>query len=721
MSPVNTKTYLPNWFRLADMTMQSNPRNIFIQSLLMAWLILALLAFVYVSRTSYVPIVTIPGSSAWLEVFARIPLLSYLINLSGALLGILLFSLACLSLGLGILGQQITSQPSRLATGVTAFLVGEILFSLVFLTLISLYRLTPILVVLTCLPGFFLGFPALRSFVPPLRPNFSFSGFDRTERVVLILGVIALLLSLLLSGTRIGYDAAAEYFSHAKIMAVSHSPIFFYPKDFFVVSSFHPGILFTGVIELFGDQSARLLSWVNGLAILLMGLALGQELGLSRRAGLWFLTLMVTSTAFVDLLGDGKIELISTAPILGAIYWAVRSSERPTKGTFLLIGLLAGFAIIARPYNIFLVSSFIAFIFISQAFIEYRARRFDFRRFVQSMLWMTVTLVILGAFHLLQNWIWLGDPLAPLTYGRDLQSSDWQWQLDPQNLMVYRLFYPLILTFLNSPQSLGNISPLLIGCLPFLLLKPVRNNVHFTPMLGHLTILAALTLLLWITLFFTVLEIRYVLFLWVILFIAAAQVLESATQQVGRVIYPLFSSFVIIFLAIMGIRILLIALTGYLPHGTIRRSDCHDTRLCDFVATINEPAAPGTRVLVLHGYRYYLRPDLFACSSQVQEYALLEPLARQNSSEFWVEAYRQGYQFIMFEQHLSEERYHFGKLPDLDTVPNWLTVKTLYASPTGNQLIYELGAVDPPIQHEISCQQDSAGVWQVIPSVAPGH
>jgi len=691
--------------------MKSNTKTVFAYPFLLAWLILCLILFVYISRSSFVPIVT-PSWKLFVEMLTHISPLRYTLDLLGAWLGAMLFSLACLSLGLGVLRKWILSQSSKLASGITAFLIGEILFSLIFLTVISLYRLTPAFVAITISLGFLVGLPALKAFIAdlPLRSSLS-TGFELSERIILALVMTGLVLGLLLSSTRLGYDAAAGYFSHAKIMAVSQLPVFFYPKDSFVVSSFHPGILFTALIQLFGDQSARMLPWVNGTAILLIGLALGQELGLTPRARLWLLVLMVTSTAFMDLLGDGKVELISTAPILAAVYWMLRGLEQPTKSTFVITGLLAGFALISRPYNIFLVSLFMTAFFLSQIFVSYKAGRVDFKRYVLPALWVLPPMLILGIFHLLENWFFLKSPFAPLTYAGNLGANDWQWQFDPANLTLYRLLYPLTLTFMNSAQSLGNISPLLVGFLPFLLVKRVRENLQISPLLSWLSLVAVLTLLPWITLTFTVVEIRYVLFLWVILFLATAQILESATQHVGILIRPLLVSLVIIFLAVMSARTLIIALSTYFPLDETRR--CLDNNLCTFLDTLSQPAAPGDRVLVLHAYRYYLRPDLFACSSRVDEYPTLEALARQNSPGFWVEVYRQGFQFIIFEQHLSESRYNFGKLPSPEIAPDWIQVKVLYSSANANQRVFQLEAINPPIQPEISCKQNSAGMWQL--------
>ena len=248
-------------------------------------------------------------------------------------------------------------------------------------------------------------------------------------------------------------------------MAITGEPVFLYPKDPFVVSSFQPGILFTAIIQLFGDQSARMLSWVNGLAILLLGLTIGKKLSLSPRALPWFLTLMLTSTFFIDLLGDGKVELIATVPILAAIYWMLESREHPSKQVFLLIGTLAGFAIISRPYNIFLIPLFIGLFYLIPIFTYYFVKWVNsaFHKLPSSSLipdplygnlpsnffWLFPPLLALGIFHLWQNALWLGNPLAPLAYAIDLKSSTWQWQFNPSILNSLRLFYPLSVTFLN--------------------------------------------------------------------------------------------------------------------------------------------------------------------------------------------------------------------------------------------------------------------------------
>ncbi|HEY9152317.1 MAG TPA: hypothetical protein VIN60_05475, partial [Anaerolineales bacterium] len=488
---------------------------------------------------------------------------------------------------------------------------------------------------------------------------------------------------------------------------------FFYPSDSFIVSSFHSTSLFTALIQLFGDQAARMLSWVNGLAILLLGLAIAKEIGLTVRARVWFLVMMLTSTAFVDLLGDGKVELISTLPLLAAIYWMLKSKDQPSKTMLTLIGLLAGFAVIARPYNIFLATIFILFFYSYQAFIRYKERLFKFWGFVRPLLWMLPPILVLGIFHLFQNWVWLENPLAPLTYARNLSGNNWQWQFDPKLLNIFRLFYPFIVTFFNSPQSLGNISPLFIGFAPFLLAREVRQKIYFTSKLAQLIFPAIVTLLLWIILFFTVVEIRYVLFLWVLLFMPAAQILESTIQGAKKPIRIAALSLPIILIAFIGIRSFVIALDTYSPIDSKGQPQCYDTYFCTFLNPVNQAAALGDRVLVLNAYRYYLRTDLFACSSQAEEYPALEALARLNSSNFWIEAYRQGFRFVTYEKIFSEQYSHFGTIPNPESSPSWLHVTIPFPSVQNSEIIYFINAVNPPFQPETTCKQNANGVWKI--------
>ena len=685
-------------------------------ALLLAWLTTAVSLSVVVSRLDFLHIFTLPGQVPFATLASRISPGPFFFQLLIAVLGIGVFCGACVSLGIAILGDWSKLQANFLAVGSTAFLVGEIIFSVFFLTVLVLYKLTPQIVAVSLAIALLIGLRSIRPFVAGWRRRILPREFRQGDRFMVTLAFAVLILGILYSTSRLSYDSVVQYFTHAKIMAVTQAPVYSLPGDPFLVSSLHSSILFTALIQLFGDQSARMLSWVNGIVILLLGLSIGKEAGISPRARLWFIVLMVTSTAFVDLLGDGKVELISTAPLLAGIYWMLRSIKEPNEWTFALIGFLIGFAMIARPYNIFLAPLFVVAFYTIYSVIRNREPSFDFRKFLFAGAWMVPYLWAMGAFHLLQNLLWLGNPIAPLVNGTHLSAASWQWQFDPKLLYVFRWLYPFTVSFANSPQSLGNISPLFVGFLPLLLFRRIRSDIRQRPILAWVATAALLTLVLWVFLFFTVLEIRYVWSLWVLLFLVIAQVMDSATDVLGRLlrIAPVaLASCLIIY---MGVRALVIAVATYSPIDASGQAHCYDTPFCSFLDPLNRTAPERARVFVLNAYRYYLRPDLFTCSSRAPEYAGLQSLAQQNSPVFWVELYRQGFQYVTYEDNYAVFHTRFGRLPTTAGVPAWLHISQVSSAPDGQERVYKLDAVSPPLQPVLDCQPNHSGILQIVPT-----
>lgn len=667
--------------------------------------------YIWVSRITYGPIFIFPEMLPRLsESFFSHPWLTFVGDILRALLGISLFALMAFLCGAAFFRWQVIS----LSHVLSAFVLGEILLSLVFLSLLTLTglktQLTASVLLLCAVPGIL----RLAAGALPQRLSWSKRAFRPFPRLALkwLLLVITLAAALGLSSARLSYDAAAYYFSQPRLMAMTGQPVFTYSGDGFVVSSFHPGILFTVVIQLFGDQAARMLSWVHGVVILAAGWEIGKASGLSAQARLYFLILLLTSTAFVDLLGDGKVELISTAPIAVAIRWMMNSLQRPSARRFLLIGILLGFAIITRPYNIFLVPVFTILFYLLQAWPVLRTGGFQSAwNFAQPVLWMFPSLLLMGAFHLWQNDLWLGSPLAPLTYARKLGTDDWQWQFDPASLNLLRLLYPLTATFMNTPQSLGNISPLFIGTFPFLLLGNVRRKLHLSDELRSLLLPALVTLVFWISLFFTVVEIRYIFFLWILLFLFGAQILEAALSGLEKGYRTILHATPALLLVFMTIRTLVISLAVYSPIDANGQAHCCDISFCTVLDPLNQTAAPGERVFVLNAYRYYLRPDLFACASQVQESASLQSWAKENDGAFWEELYRQGFTYLSYEKNFAEFHSHFGTIPPPDSAPEWLKITVI--SSTRNETVYQLQPASPPFLPLKTCAKTEDGTWQV--------
>lgn len=689
-------------------------KTVVLPALSLAWLIILVIMFGVVSHWDFVHEYVLPNPFPLTELVAHVSPGQYVFNLAAALLAAALFSTCCVTLGLIVLWSWHGEGEDPFALGTTAFLVGEVICSIIFLAVIVLYKLTPLIVAIVFALSFLLGFRKFADFLRTLPSLKVPVEFRRREKILLGLAIFSALSTLLYTSSILGYDAVVQYFSQPKLLALIHTPVLTYPQDPFLVSSLHSEILYSALIELFGDQAARMLSWVNGAAILLLGLAIGKETGITAKARLWLLALLLTSTAFVDVLGDGKVELISTAPLLAGVYWMVRSARTPTKPVFVLIGFLLGFAIIARPYNIFLVPLFVVLFYAGQLWLHRRERGFRWQQFMQAAIWMGPPLLAMGAFHLLQNWLWLGNPLAPLASSKEVSASVWQWQFDPRLLNVYRLLYPIVASFANSPQSLGNISPFFVGSLPFLLIGGVRKELRESSALLLVGAAGLVTLLLWLAVSFTVVEIRYVFFLWVLFFLIAAQILDVITRSPRQLPGVLPVILVSLLLLYMGVRSVIISLATYAPVDGSGQAHCHDLNFCTFLEPLNASALPGERVLVLNAYRYYLRPDLFACSSRANEYGELKPLAQAASPDFWTQVYKQGFRYVTYETNYATFHTHFGALPPSQTTPPWLHITELSATPDGQEKIFRLDAKQPPMTPLTQCQANSSGVWQIV-------
>ena len=148
------------------------------------------------------------------------------------------------------------------------------------------------------------------------------------------------------------------------------------------------------------DQAARLYSWANGFVIIIFTLALGEQLGLSKQARRILLALLLTTTAFTDLLGDGKIDLAASAPAVAAVYWMVVNGIKARNSGFFFVGFLAGFAIISRPFNAVLLGIFFAFFYLQEMYSAWKNDGLNLKSLFSRFFWLLSALLGLALFHL---------------------------------------------------------------------------------------------------------------------------------------------------------------------------------------------------------------------------------------------------------------------------------------------------------------------------------
>ena len=120
------------------------------------------------------------------------------------------------------------------------------------------------------------------------------------------------------------------------------------------------------------------------------------------------------------------------------------------------------------------------------------------------------------------------------------------------------------------------------------------------------------------------------------------------------------------------------------------------------------PLTTGERVLTLGAFRYYLRTDLFACSTTEPEYSRFEELSRTDNIAFWTEVYRDGYQYMAYESNYSMRHLYLGMIPNPYNTPAWLKLEPIFGKPGDTEVTYELEATNPPIGSSKAVQTKSA-------------
>ena len=245
------------------------------------------------------------------------------------------------------------------------------------------------------------------------------------------------------------------------------------------------------------------------------------------------------------------------------------------------------------------------------------------------------------------------------------------------------------------------------------MLVRVRKSANFSKEMIGISIITLAVLALWVVLFYMIVEIRYVLFLWIILLMPVSVLIERTLDSKDKIFRGLLIFSITILLLFTMVRIVFISLSTYSPLDSEGHPQCYDSPLCDFIRPINEAASTGDRVLAINAYRYYMRPDLLACSSKADEYVLLQRASDESVDAFWEEVYRQGYQFVVYEENYSENHLYIHTVPDPAETPAWLTLVPISGKPGDERVVFRLMADNPPFQPDKTCNEVSPGVWMV--------
>jgi hypothetical protein len=424
------------------------------------------------------------------------------------------------------------------------------------------------------------------------------------------------------------------------------------------------------------------------------------------------LVLITSTTAALDLMGDGKLDLATSVPAVAAVYWLVFKTDG-TWRDYGLVGFLVGQAAAARPYNAFLLGLLIA-IFLGMRSMQPTATGYSWRRWapMPGLIPIAVGAVPWVAYHVLSNWIVLGDPMWFVRDVLGVTSGRWQWAIPPSSLWLYRFLYPVVVSIYNTPQSLGTITPAFVAFLPMLIRHGAWSSLRPASPHRALVLSAVITLVTWLLLTFMLFEIRYVLFLWILIFLPLSVRIAATLASANVLLRQATTAFLVTLMVFLAIRVVYVSLDSYSPVDQQGNAHCTGISFCDFLVSVNASAQPGDRVLTLAAFRYYLRQDLFACSTSHEEYAVLQELSHLDPDAFWLQVYKYGFRYVVYERNYTERHLYLGMQPGPSNAPSWLVLEPLGNRNTDTETVYRILVTDPPAEIETTCSIRD-GSWRL--------
>ena len=637
----------------------------------------------------------------------------------------LFYILACLGLGSLLLRcLHVRSQNQVMAASLaklsTAFLLGQGGLAVVWLALALSAIFSPQVVtaisLLSILGGARLAWP---SFYTGIRSLWSGLSDLKRETWIWRLVAFATLSLILVEGVGalvmppIG-DAEAFYMAISKVIADSHRLIPLSGYEQISQIGLQGELHYAALMSLVNPEAAKLFVWPTSLALTLMLLAIGSQVGIKKRGQWIMLAILFTSTAFIYVIPDGKVDLFGAAMGIAAFYWALRSGESHDTIALRLAGLFGGLAVVAKFSNLVALVPSVLFLIVWQRISSHRDETARKRIISMTTAALSFCFWMLPAIipHLFKNALLFSQPLAPFIAMPGQAWLDQIW-FSPEVTRRIVMTYPLALVFGQYPMQYGNLSPLLLAFAP-LAMKLPQSYLTMNSQLVRLTIAALLGVILWVILRPSIIAPRYILAT-LLAFIPLAAC--GAGYVVEMESTPRWLS--------IGILICLFATIGTvaLPRisavakplrafaaGQAVTCNPMDAR-CRAINLVNQRAMPGDRVYLGTWYRYWLRPDLLQCISNRDD---MTTPGLGNAEAQWTHLYERGFRYLIYER-----RYPYGTsnssmadVLDASQAPAWLAITPLLIQ--DDYVALHLESRDPSRLPLMTCRQVQGPAWDVV-------
>jgi hypothetical protein len=551
------------------------------------------------------------------------------------------------------------------------FIIGQGILGVAWLVLSLGGILHAGLVGFVCALGWILGFLVILRFKSDAAQTFkliggSFSSFLHGQSWylwvavgVIVAGLLGALIALL---PTMNDDALWVYLTVAKVIGVSHTLAFQpFATPHNAVYPLQVEMHWAALFAISNETAVTVWDYLCALSFLCGIGLISWSLTSSRRVVLLAVLMMLSTPGFYNLMGSGKVD--NAAAQYGvAAFLALLLYPVLRQRSIILAGLYVGWAMAARYTNVILLPALMLFAVIVirrfwKASVEIRAKD------QLKIPWVTYALVgglsvaVSGVPMLIKNWLLVGCPLAP-QFG--CQGTFWvtRYQGGPApNISGSDLIlYPFVWTFGAREDMLGNISPVFLGFLPFLLayyrLPIVRHSL-----LAGLAGLASVTTWLLIEPF--ILFTRFFLVPLGLLTVplSASVVAVEEDLRHGRTARWLIRSsiFLILFFLLFQSRTAVYAFR-YLASIDTRAAKYEPVPHFgyDVAAWLNSHAQTGQRVALgaWSGHPYFMSPNHLLNSESTEELEWLWTHCRCRSpavwtTDFWHFYARQGFTYVI--------------------------------------------------------------------------
>jgi len=579
----------------------------------------------------------------------------------------------------------------------TSFLLGSGVLANIWAMLLSvslLYQISVWVVLVISIAAGFKNIWQIRSLlfnrVQAIKRDFAEE--SRSWKTIIILTLIMIILTGIRSFAPLSYycDASAFYMVLPKLLAGTHKWSLLGGYESFSTIGLHGELHYAALMTLGSDWGAKLFNWPIGLSCAGVLAALSRELGVGRR-GQWLVVCMIfSSTAFNKLIGSGKVDIYAAAMGVAAVYWVFQGCNKENSSTgsdFLLPGLFAGFAVVAKISYLPLIIPCLILMIIWKNYYPGTGRSFRLNNVTFAIVLLGVGMLLPILIHFLKNWILFSEPFAPFFYlskshiAGNIASQKW---IAGDTVKKLILTYPLALTYGDYPFQMGTMSKLYLAFSPLLLLMPRKKNLLGSGMF-QITIAGMAGIIIWTILKPEVFAPRYILYTLLLLTPVIAGAAEYITVQKEK------NRYLSVSIICACILCLLFANLSYAHRmkRRIRKKSTFSSSVYLASKKMNGIAGIKDRVYSLNYFTYWYKSDLLKSMSHIHEKVLFDP---GNSVKTWESLYKNGFRFV-FINRLTLKTIAEQLNPDLK--PDELNIETIFNS--GDILVYHLTAGN---QHE---------------------